>query len=239
MELLRPPCCWRKHKSLHNIGAWPYSWASPVSGDTGGNSFSVRDLVFWEKMSREAEEIQGRSIWFSYKGSEAETVTWVIVAVTGECGNRMWVSLFWLKFSSIFSFISYNFIQLLSSSSPRTGKWKGKWWRPVLPLKSSRQQDWWKFPAPSIYGRVLSVACVCYLDKGALELEGRSSPRSCWLLKPDVLFLIRLVYDRFHKCFMRPWWLHGWAGWWQLPPTSCVIDKRSKTRFTTLIRSDG
>lgn len=108
-----------------------------------------------------------------------------------------------------------------------------------LPHKLGRHQAWWKFLAPSIYGRVQSVACVCCLNKGGLELKGRSSPRSCWLLKPGVLLLIRPVYDRFHKCFMSHWWLHRWAGWWQLPPTLCVVDKRSKTRFTTIIRLDG
>lgn len=91
-----------------------------------------------------------------------------------------------------------------------------------LPQIFSRQQGWWKFPAPSFYGRVQLVACVCYLNKEALESEGRPSPRSCWLLKHDALLLIRPVYDRFHKCFTRPWWLHRRTGWWQLPPTLCV-----------------
>lgn len=149
-----------------------------------------------------------------------------------------------VKFFFYFSFFSYNFIQFLSSPpilppSQGLASGKGEWWRPEPASKMQQAAGLVKIPCSSIYGRVQSVACICYLNKRALELEGRCSPRSCWLLKPDVLFLIRPVYDRFHKCFMRPWWLHGWAGWWQLPPTLCIIDKRSKTRFTTLIRSDG
>lgn len=85
-----------------------------------------------------------------------------------------------------------------------------------------------------------AIGGVCLLFKQrSLRVRGRSSPRSCWLPKPSVLLLISLVYCRFHKCFMSPWWLHRWAGWWQLPPTLCLVDKRSKTRFTTPIRLDG
>lgn len=40
-----------------------------------------------------------------------------------------------------------------------------------MPHKFSRHKGWRKFPAPSFYGRVQSVVCVCCSNKGALELE--------------------------------------------------------------------